>query len=695
MLKKRATLALSALIVFVPFLLLTACKDDDVDVIEPTHTHEWSVTSQTATCGEAGTTSYACACGETKDEDMSATGQHSYGGNICAVCGYINFSGMTAEDAIEEYGYYVEDNDGSNTYSTGDSVWFGSYPQEQVDSTEALEMAAGTLPNASDWGDWTSYGYYSSGEVSDYMFYKDVTVDGEQYRAVYLLGYRPYYSGLGAGTDYSYIDDEGFELNTVYWFKYSPIQWNVLEYADGTLMLNSKYCIEAQPFSEIYEVNGEDYIIPGTDKYVNNWQYSTLRSFLNGTFYDGAFSQEQQSLILPAMLDNGTTGYSSEAPYQISQNDTQDKVFLLSYQDINNTSYGYTSRGATKSRSFTDYAVVQGLRTSSEVTTEDGEPSCFYSLRSAGDNSYSICGVAKNGSISYTSSEITMDSVDGAAINGDLGVLPALYIRVGKAAQGVWSDFTFDYTDEDGEDATATCSLYIPAVWVGGTSLPLITYIGDSSYTSASLTQYKAAECPTAWLTDEKMSEYPTFMLIICGSPSTSLVVSVIDSVVADYGIDEGRLYLTGQSMGGITDFLINDTYPDKFAATVYVGCQPGGSLYDEQYNAIIANAKFTDQKFIYIASRKDELASQGQDDVEAVLQEADITYGKLYGLDHSDAETYNAAIKEVLEQGYSQNFFGFTQITTSGNSDAEHMRSFKYAYAADAIFEWLMAQHI
>lgn len=692
--KKSIVTAITAMALVLSFGL-SACGGGEQP--EEEHVHEWTVVSTTATCGEGGVTTYSCECGETKTEDTPATGKHEYGSdNVCSVCGYVNFGNLTVAQGIEKYGYYLQDKDESNTYSTGDIVYFGSYPQNMVETTAALDAAAGRLPTADDAGDWTGYGYYSEGVAADYAFYRDVTVDGAKYRGVYLLDYRPYYSGLAAGTAASYIDDEGYSTQTVYWFKYAPIQWNVLEYRDGSLFLNAKYVLESQPFQETYEKSGSDYVIPGATEYVNNWQYSSLRAFLNGAFYDKAFTETQRSMILPTMLDNRTTGYAADAPYQKDQNDTQDKVFLPSYQDVLNTDYGYASKGgANRARSYTAYSVIQGLRTSSDSVTEDGEPACFYALRSAADGSQGICGVSKKGSASSSASAVTDESVDGLAFNSDLGVLPAVYVRVGKAAQGVWKDFTFDGTQADGESVQATCSLYLPAAYVGGTALPLITYIADSSYANATLAQYKAAQCPSAWLTEEKMSRSPSLFLIICGSPSASLVASVIDRVAEQYGADGNRLYLTGQSMGGITDFLLNDTYPDKFAATVYVDCQPGGEVHNEQYDAIIANAKFVNQKFVYIASRKDELASQGQDDVEAVLSAQNVSYGKLYDLDHKDNAALNAAIKAVLDQGYDHNFFGFKQLTSSGNTAAEHMQSFQYGYAVDAIFDWLMNQHL
>ena len=662
---------------------LTACGNGD----SGEHSHDWAVESSTASCGEAGSTVYKCECGETKTEETAASGNHSYGsGKVCSTCGYVNFSGMTVAQAIAEYGYCVEDKDGSNTYSTGDAVYFGSYPQNKVEDAAVLSSLE---QQVGDVGEWTAYDYYSEGQVSDYMLYKDVTLNGNKYRGVYLRNYRPYYSGLNAGADRSYIDDEGFDLETIYWFEYSPVQWKVLEYKNGNMFLASKYSIDAQPYQDTYEISGGNYVIPDTSENVNNWKNSSLRTFLNETFFNAAFSEAQQALIQNVTLDNSTTGYAGNSAYQANQQNTQDRVYLLSYADVNNTGYGYSAKGSSRVRSYTDYSTVQGLRTSSESSTEDGEPASFYTLRSAGSTSYGICGVTKSGSVSYNTSAMSDESVDGAAINGDLGVLPALNIRVGKATQGIWNDFT---VENDGEEVE--CSVYVPAAYKGGDKLPLISYIGDSSFIGYTLARYKTGECPAAWLTEEKMAENPSFLVIICGSPSASLVVSVIDKVVADYGIDESRLYLTGQSMGGITDFLINDTYPDKFAATVYVDCQPGGEVHDEQYDAIIDRAKFIDQKFVYIGSRKDLLSAQGQDDVEQVLKDNNVEYGKLYDLDHKGGDALNSAVKEVLDRGYKHNFFGFTQVSSNGNTVNEHMQGFKYGYAVDAIFDWLMAQH-
>ncbi len=271
------------------------------------------------------------------------------------------------------------------------------------------------------------------------------------------------------------------------------------------------------------------------------------------------------------------------------------------------------------------------------------------------------------------------------------------------AEKGAWSFFAHTYTDASGAEATMKYGLYIPASYDGTTALPLVTYIPDSSYVGGVIGKYAKGECPSAWINETNQKENPVFFLTIAFSkPAASVtdatsqagqIVPIIDKVVSEYGIDENRLYLTGQSMGGIMDFALNDAYPDKFAATVYVGCQPGGEVHNEQYDAIVANAAFADQKFCYIASAKDGKAPYGQDDVMAALTEKGIAYGYLDSIDHLGGDTTEAAVQAVLDAGYTQNIFRFAQVTENGEPSQEHMQSFQYAYAIQTLYAWLMAQ--
>ena len=172
--------------------------------------------------------------------------------------------------------------------------------------------------------------------------------------------------------------------------------------------------------------------------------------------------------------------------------------------------------------------------------------------------------------------------------------------------------------------------------------------------------------------------------------------MNIIDEVSDQYGIDTNRLYLTGQSMGGILDFSLNYAYPDKFAATVFVGCQPGGEVGDDQYNEIIANTDFSKLTFAYIASELDPKSPSGQAAVMEALDHAGVPYGLLTDMDYQDISGANTDAAAVLSKGYSQNFFQFSTVTGgTASSVSEHMESFEYAYELNAVYEWLMQQSL
>lgn len=757
---KKKFISLITCLALVGAMGLSACnkEKEETPVESGEHEHVWVLDSKQSTaptCGASGVNVYSCSvsgCTETKTEPVAATGGHSYGGNnVCDVCGYIDMSNLSQEEAIAAHGFYHIDKDNSGTYTVGDEILFGSYPQDLIaDGTlysafEALDTEAymhGVKLDEDAYGklqsfennlpadgtpseEWASYGYYSEGEAENYMYYRDVEVDGAKYRGVYLLKYRPYYSAYEASTDgaNSYIDEQGFSLGTVYWFEYAPIRWDVLGYSGGRMLLNSQYCLEGQPFQSLYTSNGSEAASVKTPDggNVNVWETSTLREFLNNEFYNGAFSDAERALIPRVTLNNSQSGFGGNE-YQINQNDTEDSVFLLSYKDWQNADYGITT---SRSRTFTKYATSQGLRPSTEGVTGSGDPACFYMTRSAGSESYTVTGISKQGTLSYNASPVKLDgeSYDGFAVNGDFGVLPALYIEVGPLA---WEKHTVTYTHRSGEQATLDYALCFPKDYSeDGDPLPLITYIPDAMYRSQGISKVETAPVPTYWVTEEMMSKYPAVYLILTLTKNSYTdsaagdyldglaqetseeyqVMRIIDSLCSDYNIDTNRLYLTGQSMGGIFDWAVNHTYPQKFAATVYVACQPGGDVSTEEnpiemYDTIIGDAKFKDQAFVYIASQADPKSPLGQQDVIAALEENGLVEGedfiKYYDLDPEDPEGSTQYLREnVFTPDCNKYFLGFDHVAGGAGDMNEHMLSFPLCYQIEAVLEWLLSQSL
>lgn len=311
----------------------------------------------------------------------------------------------------------------------GNTIYFGTYPQSEVTEVtliSTLNAKAGTLPTSSNSYNWTSYGYYISGSVQNYMWYIDVTEGSEKYRGVYFTSYRPYWTTDSSTTDNTYQDDNGYSTGAIYWFQYEPIAWTILKETDGTALLLCDMIIDSQAYQNEYahdSSTGEYYntssgVPSGT--YANNYEYSTIRKWLNDTFYETAFNEYQQAIILTTTVDNSaaSTDYSSN-PYACE--DTNDKVFLLSHKEAVTAEYGFTTdinSTTTREKQTTAYAQVQGART---YTSTDYAGNGVWWIRSPS------CGSSKSARIVFRCGNL---SNPGSVYSSSEGVVPALQIRL-------------------------------------------------------------------------------------------------------------------------------------------------------------------------------------------------------------------------------------------------------------------------
>lgn len=110
-----------------------------------------------------------------------------------------------------------------------------------------------------------------------------------------------------------------------------PIEWRVLKEEDGEAMLLSRYALDTQPFNQ------------GRGNNIH-WPECTLRAWLNDEFYNAAFNEEEQALIILKTIEN------------YKEVDTQDKVFLLD----NNEAKRLFANHADRQTSPTAYAKSKG-----------------------------------------------------------------------------------------------------------------------------------------------------------------------------------------------------------------------------------------------------------------------------------------------------------------------------------------------
>lgn len=257
-------------------------------------------------------------------------------------------------------------------------------------------------------------------------------------------------------------------------------------------------------------------------------------------------------------------------------------------------------------------------------------------------------------------------------------------------------------TYEDEETGTALqYQLYVPENYDDNESYPLIQFIPDASVVGRDadyvLTQGWGG---LIWATDEEQAKHPAFVVVpvftetivddnFNHSEQIEVAVRLIQSLTETYSIDTNRLYTTGQSMGGMTSFYLNATYPDLFAASLFVGSQWDNSIL----NAL------EDDSFFYIVSAGDPKASVGQAGLMEVFDGDGAAYSHAEWSAQDDAQAQNAAVTAMLSEGNSANFVTFTLGTTlaegqtSGGGAGEHMTSFDYAYKIEAVRDWLFGQ--
>ena len=339
----------------------------------------------------------------------------------------------------------------AQAYST---IQFGNYPQTRVRETTALK-------NAAEAATWASYEYYigtdeKDGQMQpgDWMQYADFFSGGVKYRAVKFTQYRPFHTYYTSSADNSFQDNNGYSLNTTYYFKYEPLTWRVLDPSTGLVLCEST--IDAQAYQNEIWKNSIDlmyYIGVTGPTYANNYAESTIRTWLNNDFYNTAFNGAQKANIKSTTITNAA--YSSSYS-QYNAVSTTDEIFLLSYSETKNSGYGFSSDSARQAKG-TDYAKCQGLMEYSggfaawwlRSAAEDGGYACKMGpsgyLSSTDSVSYTGNGIRPACCLTNLESDISVfdtytiavqaDPVNGGTVTGDGTYAPGTRVELTATAK--------------------------------------------------------------------------------------------------------------------------------------------------------------------------------------------------------------------------------------------------------------------
>ena len=244
----------------------------------------------------------------------------------------------------------------------------------------------------------------------------------------------------GYGLNNPVIDKSGVTTWDCIWFgNYyqtsssvkEPVKWRVLNVSGSDALLLADVNLDCRPYHDSY-----DYV---------TWEECSLREWLNKDFLNAAFNAQEK---LAVKTVTNKTGISPFANFTMSYggNDTEDRVFCLSWDDLVNPMYGFPeSTGTAKARTArnSDYTEEKGVL----VAKASGyEGNSWWWLRTPGYYNKCACFISHDGAFPTFSTE----SGGVAVTSGYPGVRPALHINLSRS---VWTK-AGQVTSEDKESTT-------------------------------------------------------------------------------------------------------------------------------------------------------------------------------------------------------------------------------------------------
>ncbi len=220
--------------------------------------------------------------------------------------------------------------------------------------------------------------------------------------------------------------------------KKQPIKWRVLSVNGNDAFLLADQNLDAKPYNEEY-----------TDV---TWATCTLRTWLNDTFLNTAFTSAEQAAIKNTTVVNDDNLYYDTEGGE----NTTDKVYLLSIAEASNTAYGFYGvfRAVSETREAKNTAYAKECGASTSTSTEC-EGNGWWWLRSPDNDSDRASNVGSDGYGYYSGDHVSSDSS---------AVRPALHLNL--SSSNLWS-YAGKVTSEGGggsSQATPTPTATEPPV---------------------------------------------------------------------------------------------------------------------------------------------------------------------------------------------------------------------------------------
>lgn len=341
--------------------------------------------------------------------------QQSFGEDFVGVTGR-----RSADSPANPVHHCTKKNDG-----TDDTDWsyihFGSYPQTEVTGGDLTAAITGASYDANG----------------------DAWVEGTKYRRI---------------SKSDTCKDDYFGGRTYRYFVWEPIKWKVLQNDGSTLFVMADQGMDCKLFNDAW--------ISVT------WENCTLRNWLNSTFYSAAFSAEEQSAVVAQTV---STEDNPENEIE-GGNDTFDKVYLLSTEEVTSPAYGFCEDYSTYSVSrrvqASDFANAMGAWTS---PNKDYRGNSCWLLRSPGGNPQDAAVVEENGHVQK----------NGYIYNENDAIVPVLHIDL---SSDCWSTASGESEKKPATPGPLANPVHYCTKEYGGTDYTEWSYVYFGSYPQTEIT---------------------------------------------------------------------------------------------------------------------------------------------------------------------------------------------------------------
>lgn len=254
----------------------------------------------------------------------------------------------------------------------------------------------------------------------------------------------------------------------------------------------------------------------------------------------------------------------------------------------------------------------------------------------------------------------------------------------------------------DEKNYTLQYNLFTPGNMKEDEKYPLVLFMADASTPGPDpLTPLTQGYGALVWADPEFQREHPCYVLVPQYSyvtvdnawqtmPEVDQTIELLKEIVKNNPVDSDRLYTTGQSMGGMMSLYFNIKYPDLFAASLFVSCQ-----WDVE-----KMEGFKNKKFIYITAEGDQTATDGADELRALLTREHSSFDSASWSARLSEQEQDAKAATLLSKPGERFFITFEGDTdlpdgvTDPTPGMVHMASFNYAYRLKPVTEWLLNQH-